>query len=157
MFRGKKRNGIEGDLVVTYKGYEFVIESKSLQTHSIKRVEDAWFGKAQCDGSDKRKVTFKDRSTLETTCLLAGDFDILAVNCFGFGNGWKFTFCKNSDLPLSTYYKYNEAQRAELLASLVPITWPPKPPFTEEPFSLMDDIIRTGKFCSTHVRKIEKA
>jgi len=78
----------KGDLVVTYKGHSFIIESKSLQTHSIRKDGDLWVGKAQCDASDRRTVTFTDGSTLETTCLLAGEFDILAVNLFAFENQW---------------------------------------------------------------------
>ena len=59
----------KGDLVVTYKGRPFIIESKSLQTHSIRKDGDVWTGKAQCDASDRRTVKFADGSTLETTCL----------------------------------------------------------------------------------------
>lgn len=134
----------KGDLVVTYKGKTFIIESKSLQTNSISKEGDVWIGKAQCDASDRRPVTFADSSTLETTCLLAGEFDILAVNLFAFENQWHFAFAKNSDLPRSTYKKYTPMQQAKLLASLVPVSWPPKPPFSDEPFSLMDEIIETS-------------
>src|SRR5713101_8003606 len=70
----------KGDLFVTYKDHLFKIECKSLQTNSIRRVGDTFIGKAQCDASDRRTVTFADGSTLETTCLLAGEFDMLAVN-----------------------------------------------------------------------------
>ena len=69
---------------------------------------------------------------------MAGEFDILAVNLFAFENQWRFIFAKNSDLPRSTYQKYTPEQQSKLLASLVPVSWPPKPPFTDEPFSLMD-------------------
>ena len=134
----------KGDLVVTYKGHPFIVESKSLQTHSIRREGDCWIGKAQCDASDRRTVTFADGSTLETTCLLAGEFDILAINLFAFENQWRFAFAKNSDLPRSTYKKYTLQQQSELLASLVPVSWPPKPPFSAEPFSLMDSMLKTS-------------
>jgi hypothetical protein len=134
----------KGDLVVTYKGRSFIIESKSLQTHSIHKIGDAWLGKAQCDASDRRTVTFADGSTLETTCLLTGEFDILAVNLFVFENQWRFIFAKNSDLPRSTYKKYTAKQQAKLLASLVSVSWPPQPPFSAEPFTLMDEILKTS-------------
>ena len=134
----------KGDLVVTYKGHPFVIESKSLQTHSIRKDGDLWVGKAQCDASDRRTVTFTDGSTLETTCLLAGEFDILAVNLFAFENQWRFAFAKNSDLPRSTFKKYTPQQQSKLLASLVPVSWPPQPPFSDEPFSLMDEMLKTS-------------
>jgi len=134
----------KGDLVVTYKKHPFKIECKSLQTNSIQRVENIFVGKAQCDASDRRTVTFADGSTLETTCLLAGEFDLLAVNLFAFENKWRFTFAKNSDLPRSTYRQYTEEQRSQLLASLVPVSWPPQPPFRDEPFKLLGEIIKTS-------------
>jgi hypothetical protein len=134
----------KGDLVVTYKEHPFIIESKSLQTNSIRKVGDVWTGKAQCDASDRRTVKFANGSTLETTCLLAGEFDILAVNLFAFENQWQFVFAKNSDLPRSTHQKYTSKQRSKLLASLVPVSWPPQPPFSAEPFSLMDEMLKTS-------------
>lgn len=78
-----------------------------------------------------------------TTEPLKGEFDLLAVNCFAFGEGWKFAFAKNADLPTSTYKKYTEEQRKQLIASLVPVTWPPKPPFSDDPFHLLDEMITT--------------
>lgn len=145
----------KGDLVVTYNGVAFTVESKSLQTNSVQRVGELWVGKAQCDASDRRKVTFSDHTTLETTCLLAGEFDILAVNLFAFDNTWRFVFAKNQDLPRSAYKKYTEAQRKQLLASLVPVSWPPQPPFRDEPFSLMDELTaeRGGPSASSSSRK----
>jgi hypothetical protein len=76
----------KGDLVVTYKGRKFRVECKTIQTQSVNQLDDQWFGKVQCDGSDKRLITFPDKSQLKTTLLLAGEFDILAVNCFPFGD-----------------------------------------------------------------------
>jgi hypothetical protein len=134
----------KGDLIGIYRERSFIIESKSLQTHSIRREGDAWIGKAQCDASDRRTVTFADGSTLETTCLLTGEFDILAVNLFAFENQWRFVFAKNSDLPRSTYKKYTPEQQAKLLASLVSVSWPPQPPFSDEPYSLMDEMLKTS-------------
>jgi hypothetical protein len=131
----------KGDRVIIYKEIEFSIEVKSLQTNSITRLEDGtWSGKAQCDGSDRRIVSFPDGKKLNTTCLLAGEFDLLAVNCHAFQGKWDFAFAKNMDLPRSTYRKYTAKQRKQLLASLVPVTWPPQPPFFEDPFRLLDEI-----------------
>jgi hypothetical protein len=130
----------KGDLVVTYKSRLFKVECKSLQTNSIRRDGDVLRGKAQCDASDRRKVTFADDSTLETTCLLIGEFDLLAVNLFAFEEKWRFIFAKNVDLPRSRFARYTELQRQQLLASLIPVSWPPEPPFRDEPFSLFDEI-----------------
>ena len=80
-------------------------------------------------------------STVNTTCLLVGEFDLLAVNLFAFEREWRFSFAKNEDLPRSKFRKYTPEQREHLLASLVPVSWPPIPPLYAEPFQLLDEII----------------
>ncbi|MCC7293489.1 MAG: hypothetical protein IT449_15635 [Phycisphaerales bacterium] len=132
----------KGDRVVMYKEHRFVVEAKSLQTHSVEALgDDRWMGKAQVDGSDRRTVTFRDGTKLETTLLLPGEFDVLAVNCFAFGGTWRWVFCKNSDLPRSSYKKYTKAQPAGLLASLVKVDWPPTPPFSGDVFRILDALV----------------
>lgn len=131
----------KGDRRIKYKGRTLTIEVKSLQTAMVKRLgEDRWEGKAQVDGSDRRIVRFPDGSELNTTLLLRGEFDLLAVNCFAFGEQWRFVFAKNSDLPFSTYKKYTEEQRKQLIASLIRVTWPPEPPFSADPYPLLDQL-----------------
>lgn len=139
--------GHKGDRLITYKGHQFIVEAKSLQTNSIKRTIDEsgnprFVGKAQVDASDRRAVAFADRSTLETTCLLCGEFDLLAVNCFAFEEKWHFAFAKNGDLPRSTFRKYTPYQRQNLLASLVTVRWPPDPPFYSDPFPILEELAR---------------
>jgi transcriptional regulator with XRE-family HTH domain len=132
----------KGDRRIRYKGKTFIVEVKSLQTHTVKELgQDQWSGAAQCDASDRRAVKFKDGSELETTLLLFGEFDVLAVGCFGFGNRWRFAYAKNADLPASNYSKYTAAQREALIASMVRVFWPPKPPFTEDLPSLLDELL----------------
>ncbi len=132
----------KGDRVIRYKGHQFIFESKSLQTAMNTRTSDGWVGKAQVDASDRRGVVLPDGSTVTTTCLLKGEFDILAVNVFSFENIWRFVFAKNADLPTSRYGRYTEYQRQHLLATLVEIHWPPRPPFSIEPFTLMNEMIQ---------------
>ena len=131
----------KGDRVVLYKGKEFIFESKSLQTNSIRKTERGWIGKAQVDASDRRLVTLPDGTEVHTTCLLRNEFDVLAVNIFAFDEKWRFVFAKNSDLPFSRYKGYTEYQRRHLLATLVTVHWPPEPPFHEEPFTLMNEML----------------
>lgn len=128
----------KGDRVITYKGQEFTVEVKSLQTNSVSFVGDKWIGKSQVDASDRRTIVFPDGTTLDTTLLLAGQFDLLAVNIFAFENRWRFVFAKNNELPRSTFAKYTPAQRELLLASLIPVTWPPEPPFYADPYPLLE-------------------
>lgn len=136
----------KGDRRVTFRGREFVIEAKSLQTNRVKQLgNDRWRGVAQVDGSDRRTIQFDDGTKLETTLLLPGQFDVLAVNCFAFGGKWRWAFCRNSDLPRSNYRKYTPAQRASLIASLVNVEWPPSPPFYVSIFDVMDIMIKAGR------------
>lgn len=131
----------KGDRLVLYKSKEFIFESKSLQTNSIRKTERGWIGKAQVDASDRRQVTLPDGTKVNTTCLLRNEFDVLAVNIFAFDEKWRFVFAKNSDLPFSRYKGYTEYQRRHLLATLVTVHWPPEPPFQEEPFTLMNEML----------------
>lgn len=133
----------KGDRRITYKNHELLVEVKSLQTKTCKKLDDGtWIGKSQVDGSDKRVIKFNDGSELATTLLLKGEFDLLAVNCFAFGDTWKFAFAKNSDLPTSKFKKYTEEQRSQLIASLVEVKWPPEAPFTDDPYQLLDEMIK---------------
>lgn len=132
----------KSDRVITYRGMEFSVEVKSLQTNSIRRVDGTFRGKAQVDASDCRTVTLRNGRKLVTTLLLCGEFDILAVNCFAFENRWNFAYALNRDLPTSTARKYKPHQQKQLIASLVPVMWPPEPPFVDDVFPLVERLHR---------------
>lgn len=136
----------KGDLYIVYHGKAFNLESKSLQTRMIKYDETnhEWQGKAQVDASDKRVVKLPSGEELNTTLLLRGEFDVLAVNCYAFTNEWRFVFAKNSDLPHSKFKKYSKEARQALIASLIPVTWPPKPPFSSDLRILLNEMIQDG-------------
>ncbi|HTW90456.1 MAG TPA: restriction endonuclease [bacterium] len=128
----------KGDLTVTYKGHEFRIECKSLQTNSVKKTETGYEGRYQCDASDRRTIKLRRGRSVETTCLRVGEFDIIAVNLFAFEEKWRFAFALNSDLPRSNYQKYPPAVRRQLLATLMPVTLPLEPPYVESPIPLLE-------------------
>ncbi len=130
------------DFSFTYQGREFTVEVKSLQSNSVRNRNGSFMGRSQVDASDRRKVTFPDGSTLETTCLRAGTFDILAINLFEFRQRWEFAFIANADLPRSRHRPYTEYQRKHLLATSVPVCWPLKLPFYDSPFPILDIIRR---------------
>lgn len=131
----------KGDVAFHYRGREIKIEVKSLQTNSIRRSADTVYGKFQCDASDRRKIELPNSSIVETTCLLVGEFDLLAVNIFAFGYGWKFAFARNQNLPRTTSSKYRPEDQKYLLASQMEISLPLEPPFEAEPFRLLDEIV----------------
>jgi hypothetical protein len=138
----------KGDISFTYRDREFNIEVKSLQTNSVKTMDDGTKkGTFQCDASDKRSVTFPDGSSVETTCLLVGEFDVLAVNLFAFTGKWDFVFALNSDLPKVTTRgaakNYSEEQRNQLLATSMPMTFPFDKPYVDNPWVLLDQLIES--------------
>ncbi len=132
---------IKGDHVIEYQGQRFVVESKSLQSSVVEKDGDTWRGRAQVDASDRRSIVLDDGSQIETTLLKVGEFDVLAINCFAFEEEWNFAFAKNSDLPRSSYSKYPRHVREQLIASLVPVSWPPEPPFTGNLLEILDQLI----------------
>jgi hypothetical protein len=129
-----------GDFGFWYKGVQISVQVKSLQTNSVRRTETGYVGTFQCDASDRRPVKLPDGQVVETTCLVIGGFDLLAVNLFEFGQEWRFAFARNADLPRTKSPKYTSEQRQYLLATSIRITWPLRPPFHEEPFQLLDQI-----------------
>lgn len=134
---GKKKS----NLVVTYRGRDFIVKLCSLRTSSIRRGVDKVNAVAQCDSSERRIVKVSGGSSLNTPCLLVSEFDLLAVNIFAINNEWRFLFAKSLDLPRSTHKYYTPLQRESLLASVVRVTYPPVHPFYVEPFRLLDEII----------------
>ncbi len=142
-----RKKGDKNDTVITYKGEQFSIEVKSLQTSTIKydASNNLDTAKAQVDASDSRKLTFPDGTTLVTTNLLRGEFDILAVNLFQFRKEWEFAFALNSDLPGSRYKNYTETQRGQLLATQVTVTLPIVSPYALNPFDLFDRLLEQRK------------
>ena len=137
--------GRKGDISFTYKGAEIRVEVKSLQTASIKKTEQGLTGNAQCDASDRREVVLPNRRKVETTCLVVGTFDLLAVNVFEFTKKWVFAFARNADLPRTKSAKYAAEEQKYLLATSIPITWPLSSPFTEDPLPLLDRIAKEKK------------
>lgn len=134
----------KGDISFLYKGKEFRIEAKSLQTNSVLNTGfDQWSGKFQCDASDRREILLPNGHTINTTCLAVGEFDIVAISLYAFGNQWRFAFAKNCDLPHPGKRSRNvpEEDREYLIKTLIDITWPLQAPFTADVYSLLDEMI----------------
>lgn len=132
----------KGDRWIVYKGHEISIEVKSLQSNSVKKTETGWKGRFQCDASDCRPIKLPNGDRLRTTCLLVGEFDLLAINLFEFGQKWHFAFARNIDLPRSKGKMYTNEQKQHILQTTPPITYPVEPPYCDEPFVLLDKIVQ---------------
>lgn len=127
----------KNDISFMFQGHEFTIEVKSLQTNSIRRKETGTTATFQCDASDSRIVELPSGDSVKTTCLLVGEFDILAVNLFGFTGKWDFAFAINKDLPRSKYKNYTPEQQQYLLSTSMKITWPLQEPYVKS----LDEIL----------------
>lgn len=138
----KRDAGSKNDMMITYRDHIFTVEVKSLQTNSIKKdINGRMTGTIQVDASDRRPVILPDGSKVETTCLLKGEFDLLALNLFQFNESWNFGFILNRDLPTTTSRKYNEYQQQHLLATSIKVTFPLEFPYVSDPFILLDSLI----------------
>lgn len=134
----------KGDISFHYKGREFKVEAKSLQTNSVKQADGGtWTGKFQCDASDRREIRLPNGHTINTTCLEIGEFDIVAVSLYAFGDQWRFAFARNEDLPNPNSRSRNipAEDREYLIKSLIDITWPLQAPFTTDVYSLLDKMV----------------
>lgn len=146
----------KGDWAFTYKGEPMKIEVKSLQTHTIQRLDDP--GQETLDGdesdaarweagfhikgtSDQRAVEWNGE-TYNTTLMNVeeSDVDIMAVNLYRIEDEWRFAFIKLTDLPRSEG-NYPDELRQQLSKSLPKLTIPLEDPFTDDLYELMDDII----------------
>ena len=138
----KRGAGSKNDMTITYRERIFTVEVKSLQTNSIKKdIHGKMTGTIQVDASDKRPVTLPDGSKVETTCLLKGEFDLLALNLFQFNETWDFAFILNRNLPTTTSRKYNEYQQQHLLSTAIKVTFPLEHPYVNDPFILLDRLV----------------
>lgn len=119
----------KGDRRLWYQEKELIIEVKSIQTNSVRLLQEnprLLRGGTQVDASDRRRVDFSDGTSLDTTCLLVGEFDILAVNCRPFTDNWDFAFALNVDLERSSYKENSPLQQSKLIKSMQYLTWPLK-------------------------------
>ena len=138
----------KGDWIVTYRGERIGVEVKSLQTSSLEPKRDGTVRPAyQCDASDARTVLFSDGSSVHTTALAVGEFDVVAVNIHALVGVWEFVFCKNSDLHTmegatrGAAKNYSPLQQKGLIKTLQSVPTPLAPPYVDDPFTLFDDIV----------------
>jgi len=70
----------KSDRTILRGSRKYTIQLKSMQTNSIKEIEDGRFqADIQVDASDRRTVTLPNGHMVNTTCYVAGEFDILGV------------------------------------------------------------------------------
>lgn len=120
------RSANKSDRTITYQGRQYGIQLKSIQTNSIARnlVTGLLEACVQNDASDRRDVTLGDGRTVNTTCYVRGEYDILAVPLFPFTGTWEFAYKRNEDCAATVSSKYDAYERRFLLATTENISWP---------------------------------
>jgi hypothetical protein len=120
------RTANKSDRTITYEGRRYGVQLKSLQTDSIARDLRTGVLRAflQNDASDRRRVTFPDGSSVETTCYKRGEYDILAVPLFPFTGKWEFAYKLNVNCRTCASPRYTAYQQQFLLATTERISWP---------------------------------
>ncbi len=131
----------KGDFRFDYRGQNFTLEVKSLDTPKVRLRDGIYTGTFQCNASDAREVALPNRQKLTTNCLVVGEFDVLGVCLFAFGDRWRFAFASNQDLPKTTSGKYTPAQQKYLLKSAMKISWPLEPPYSDDLFTVLDRLV----------------
>lgn len=135
-----------GDIWFNYRGREYSVECKCLQTKYVRYDRDngVWVGKYQCDGSDATAVTLPNGHTVTTVSYPFGMFDIVAVGLFAFGDKWRFAFVRTEDLiPRSiprSYDRRGTISREDcpyFIRTMQDITLPLQPPYTSEILELL--------------------
>jgi hypothetical protein len=132
----------KSDRTVIFKGKPVTIQVKSIQTNSIRFEDGRFTAKVQNDASDRRRVKLPGGSTVETTCYVVGEYDILAVSLHPFTGKWEYGFKKNSELKRTNSKKYAPKQQRYLLATLETISFPLDASWTEDFDAILESISR---------------
>lgn len=149
---------LKGDLFFKYKGHEFKLESKTLDTDSVVELGDGTYaGTCQSNASDRRNLPLPNGEAVNCNLLVYGQFDIFAVCLFAFGDRWHWAFAKNKDLACSPRQerpkkpklgdawvpRYTEEQRKYLIASSQRLSYPlpENGIWHSEPWPVLDSII----------------
>jgi len=145
----------KGDWAFNWRDEPMKIEVKSLQTHTIKKV-DSNRTKLTDDGepaqykagfhlkgtSDQRTITHNGEEYNTTLMDVEDtDVDIMAVNLYKIKDEWDFAFLKVDDLPRSKGSSYPDSLRQKLARSQIKVTIPLQDPYTKDLYGLMDEIL----------------
>jgi len=139
-FKEDDHKKTKADRTFVYRGRQYTIQLKSLQTNSLEQEGPGRFrAKVQNDASDRRKIKLPNRKTLETTCYQVGEYDVLGVSLQPFVSEWQFAFKKNKDLKRTTSKKYPKSVQKYLLSTLEDISFPLTDDWTTDLLSLLSD------------------
>jgi hypothetical protein len=129
----------KADLVCDYNDSTISIQVKSIQTKSIKYIDNQYVAIVQNDASDKRCIILPNNEEVVTTNYQIGEYDILAVPLFIFTNEWTFAYKLNKNCRKSKSRKYTDTQKQYLLATTEKISYPLTDDWTQDFNGLLQD------------------
>jgi len=129
------------DLQVRYRGQHFKVESKGIQTNTIRRtgLPSVHWGAWQYNTSNRRQIRVGG-VRLDTSSIPFGMCDVVAVPLWDFHGRWEFAFVLNRDLKPSNSQSSPHEVRHLLVATSQRIRYPLVEPYRSEPFSLFDEL-----------------
>jgi hypothetical protein len=114
----------KADLVLEWNGRRVSLQSKSIQTDSIRWEDGRYRAIVQNDASDKRDIALPNGDKISTTNYQVGEYDILVVPLYPLSNEWNFAFKLNYNCRRTKSKKYSEEHRDYLIATTEHITYP---------------------------------
>lgn len=128
-----------GSITVRYRNKRISIRSCTVQSNSIRKRDNITKASFQCDGSDRRPVKVGSE-TVETTCVLSTDFDVVGVSLYPICKRWEFAFAATKDMNKTKSKTIPVAQRGLFLATQHPISYPVEAPYTTDFIKLFERV-----------------
>jgi hypothetical protein len=146
--------GDKGDWAFQWRREPMKIEVKSLQTHTIEKInpDQQTFDSDEIPvqyragfhlkGSSDQRVEMYNGEEYQTTLMNVekSDVDIMAINLYKIMDEWNFAFLKVEDLPRSKG-NYPDGLREQLARSQIRLTIPLQEPFRDDLYGLMDEVL----------------
>lgn len=91
----------KGDIHISYNGLSLTIEVKSVSSRGIREdtMHESWDGLVGCKNSDRRVALLENGIEFNTSNIIRGTFDILAISTYAVNEKWDFLYMENRFLP----------------------------------------------------------
>jgi hypothetical protein len=99
----------KGDILFRYKGTDLTIEVKSVRSGSVKEdvLHETWEGTVGCKSSDKKEQLTSEGILVNTSSIMRGTFDILAISTYTVEGTWDYVYMENKHLPSISHGDHN--------------------------------------------------
>jgi len=129
------RDSRKGDFLVTYLNHTLTVEAKSLSSNDLRQdlLNDSWIGRVNLKKTGAGKIPDTHE---RTTCLMRGEFDVLAICTFSLTKTWEFVFLENRYIPSSGLHE-------DRLISTITLDIYNQPKVSFDAISVFDEFIRS--------------